>query len=385
MSTSRKGAWVRGAAAILITFGIWVADAVAQIEGPQVTWYGYTKLDASWDESAVSAGNFARWVVSPETVSPHAHFNMTARQTRVGLRMKSEIDGAVVQGRWEVDFYGGGAENKNGLQVRHAYVEASWPSGWKLLAGQASDVISPLAPSTLNYVVAWWSGNVGYRRPQLRVSKESPLGPASLTVTGAVARTIGDEFGSDPGDTGTDSGMPTLQGHVGLSWAMGERRASLGLHGHRGRETLDPELYGEPVEVLSSGWGGDLSLPLGPLVLSGEAWTGSNLDDYFGGIGQGVAMGPITASGVTGSGGWAELALDLGENRFRVGTGVDDPDETDLAAGGRARNLSYWLSAQREIGAGLSHGIEVSRWVTDYVGLERGTSVRVQMSVVYSF
>jgi hypothetical protein len=375
MSAAGRSEAVRRAATVILLVGIWGADASAQTEGPRVTWYGYTKLDASWDENAVSAGNFARWVVSPETVAPHAHFNMTARQTRVGLRMKSEIDGAVVQGLWEVDFYGGGAENKNGLQVRHAYVEASWPSGWKLLAGQASDVISPLAPSTLNYVVAWWSGNVGYRRPQLRVSKESPLGSARLTVTGAVTRTIGDDFGSDPGDTGTDSGMPTVQGRMGLSWPMGDKQAAVGLYAHGGKETLDPELYGDPMELTSSGWGGDVSLPLGPVVLSGEAWTGTN----------GVAMGPLTASGVTGSGGWAQVAWDLGENRFHVGAGVDDPDEADLSAGGRARNLSYWASVQRDIGAGLSHGIEVSRWVTDYVGLDRGTSLRVQMSVIYSF
>jgi hypothetical protein len=166
---------------------------------------------------------------------------------------------------------------------------------------------------------------------------------------------------------------------------MGDRRAAVGLHAHRGKETLDSGLYGEPLEVTSSGWGGDLSLPLGPAVLSGEAWTGTNLDDYFGGVGQGVVMGPSTASGVKGSGGWAQLALALGENQLHVGAGVDDPDDTDLAAGGRARNLSCWASLERDIGAGLSHGIEVSRWVTEYVGLERGTSVRIQMSVVYSF
>ena len=166
---------------------------------------------------------------------------------------------------------------------------------------------------------------------------------------------------------------------------MGEKRAAVGLYAHRGRETIDPELYGNVLEVTSSLWGGDLSLPLGPVVLSGEVWTGRNLDDYFGGIGQGVVMGPSSASSVEGRGGWAQLALDMGDNHFAVGTGVDDPDETDLSAGGRARNLSQWASVRRDIGAGLSHGIEVSRWVTDYVGLERGTSLRVQLSVIYTF
>jgi len=182
-----------------------------------------------------------------------------------------------------------------------------------------------------------------------------------------------------------DSGLPTLQGRVGLSWSMGDRQASVGLYAHRGKETLGPELYGESVSVGSSGWGSDLTLPLGPTTLSGEVWTGTNLDDYFGGIGQGVTLGALTAVGVTSSGGWGQLAWPIGMTELRVGAGVDDPDEADLPTGGRARNFSFWAGVERDIGAGLRHGVEVSRWVTDYVGLARGTSVRVQMSIVYVF
>lgn len=143
----------------------------AQTDAPELSWYGYVKLDASWDESLVNAGNFARWAESTESFEERAHFNLTGRQTRLGFRATEDRGGVALTGKVEVDFCGGGAENKNSLQMRHAYVEAVWPSGWRVLAGQTSDVISPLNPATLNYTVAWWAGNTGYRRPQLRVTK----------------------------------------------------------------------------------------------------------------------------------------------------------------------------------------------------------------------
>ena len=158
-------------AAALVAMG--AIPALGQSTGsPELSWYGYMKLDASWDEAIINTGNFARWVAAPEMGHSHADFNMTARQTRLGFRASSEAAGAQLTGRWEADFYAGAAENKNGLQVRHAYVDMVWPSGWEVLAGQTSDVISPLNPTTLNYTVAWWAGNIGYRRPQLRVTRK---------------------------------------------------------------------------------------------------------------------------------------------------------------------------------------------------------------------
>ncbi|MFQ5537901.1 MAG: DcaP family trimeric outer membrane transporter [Gemmatimonadota bacterium] len=204
---------------LLVSGAAWSAPRLAaQNEShPELAWYGYVKLDAAWDEGPVSAGNFARWVFSADIFKPHSHFNMTARQTRLGFRARTRIGTASVTGRWEADFYGGGAENKNSLQVRHAYVEIAWPSGWSILAGQGSDVISPLNPSALNYTVAWWAGNIGYRRPQFRVTRTFTLASGgTLTFQGAAARTIGDDFiAAEPGDAGADAGRPTFQGLAG--------------------------------------------------------------------------------------------------------------------------------------------------------------------------
>ena len=116
----------------------------------EVRWYGYLKLDSSWDESLIDPGNFARWVTSPSMVQEHPHFNMTARQSRLGVDLEhADGDGAPIRAKIEIDFYGGGAENKNRPQLRHAYFDLTWPNrGWTLSAGQTADVISPLSPPT---------------------------------------------------------------------------------------------------------------------------------------------------------------------------------------------------------------------------------------------
>lgn len=396
-TTRRMGAERAGVTSVaVISIGLAVAGlcalgvAPASLGGqeePSVSWYGYMKMDASWDEGLVNSGNFARWVVSSDVAPEHGHFNMTARQSRIGLRASSSAGAASLTGRWEADFYGGGAENKNSLQVRHAYLELAWGSGWSLLAGQTSDVISPLAPNTLNYTVAWWAGNTGYRRPQLRLTRKVDVGGGrTLEVVGAAARTIGDDFvDAEPGDSGSDSGYPTFQGRIGMTWPAWGSSIRFGAFVHRGEENLHRVLGGEETKLTSSGWGGYLTLPLSSVTLSGEAWTGSNLDDYLGGIAQGIRVDQTVATSVTSTGGWAELVWRMGRTRVQAGASLDDPDNTDLAVGYRARNLAAWGTLARDLGGGLTGGVEVSRWATRYVGRTEGTSWRVQGSLIYAF
>ena len=370
----KKGAEAKGAE------GAAEAKAKAAIE-----WYGYIKLDASWDESLVESGNFARWAASPSLISEHAHVNMTARQSRFGMRIVAPDRGKPrLTARIESDFYGGGAENKNWLQLRHAYAQLEWPdAGLQLIAGQTSDLISPLVPSTLNYTVAWWAGNIGYRRPQVRLTRNVETSESGAVVlAAALSRTIGDDFGrAEPGDSGADSGVPTVQVRAARRWAGGE----VGLSGHWGNETLREVSEDPRLEIDSWSLNLDLAVRFSSRAsLKAEAWSGENLDDYFGGIGQGVnfALGEAVAA----SGGWLALAfkprsgLEIG-----VGAGMDDPDDENLSPGARARNLAVWANAVWELWPGLKVGGELSSWQTDYLGMEDGSSLRAQSSLIYSF
>jgi hypothetical protein len=117
--------------------------------------YGYLKLDSAYDSSRIENGNYAKWVTSESTNDDDAQFNMTANETRLGMLINGPDNGNMkTSGRVEVDFYGGGDENKSHLMMRHAYLKLDWPkSRFNIIAGQTSDVISPLFPSTVNYSV----------------------------------------------------------------------------------------------------------------------------------------------------------------------------------------------------------------------------------------
>ena len=386
----RRGLCAVGVSAVALLAGLgWAATELDAQEKPTLSWYGYLKLDAAWDEGLVNAGNYARWVVSEDVAEPHAHFNMTSRQTRLGFTLAGQAQGAKLSGRFESDFYGGGAENKNWLQVRHAYVEAIWPTGWSVLAGQASDVISPLNPGTLNYTVAWWAGNVGYRRPQVRVTKRTRFGEGGeFRIEGAAGRTIGDDFvAADPGDTGADSAIPSFQGLAGFTLPVSGRSLGFGVYGHAGKENLHRELGGDPVSLSSTSAGVYLTVPMGSTVtLSGEAWAGSNMDDYLGGIAQGIRVRDQSADEIASRGGWVELAYKSAHGtQLNVGASMDDPDADDLSNGARDRNQAFWGTAIHDAGGGLRYGIEVSRWETRYIQMGDAASWRIQTSVIFSF
>ena len=355
-----------------------------------VDFYGYIKLDAAYDTSRTSVGNFARWVESEATNDDDNKFNITARQSRFGLKLSGpEVGRAKTSGRVEVDFYEGGSENKNRLMMRHAYFQMDWPDyDFSLLAGQTSDVISPLVPSTINYPVAWWAGDIGYRRPQVRLTKGFEVGEESrLQFQVAAARTIGDDgpFGST-WDTGEDAGFPTVQGRAAWSFPLlGGRKTTLGVSGHYGQEEydLDESDDNEDLDTWSANL--DLTLPLCDwLTFKGELWTGENLDAYLGGIAQGVNK--TTLEEIESTGGWAALSFGpFDQWRFNVGGSIDDPDDNDLNDGDRSQNLSYWGNVLYDLNEAVQLGLELSYWDTEYKNQEDGDSVRIQSSLTYKF
>jgi hypothetical protein len=222
----------------------------------------------------------------------------------------------------------------------------------------------------------------------LRASRSVQAGSGrQITFTLAATRTIGDDFGvEEPGDTGADSGLPTLQGRAALSWPRPSgRRAALGIFAHVGEETLHREAALDDLKIGSWSAGFDLDLPLGDrLSLKAEGWAGSNLDDYFGGIGHGINVD--LGRGVSASGGWAALELvPSGAHRLSFGAGLDDPDNADLAAGERVRNLAAWGMYAHALTPAVEVGVEISHWETRYVDLERGRSWRVQTAFLYRF
>jgi outer membrane murein-binding lipoprotein Lpp len=365
--------------------------------------YGKIKADAAFDTSRTDTGNYARWVEHESTNHNDHQMNITANETRLGLKFNGpNVGEAKTSGLVEFDFFGGGAENKSTPMMRHAYMQMDWADlGLSLLAGQTWDVISPLNPPVLNYSVQWWAGNIGYRRPQVRLTKVCDLGGGtSLKLETAVARDIGRPNGTtgfDPGDSGEDSGLPCFQGRASLTFPfLADKKATIGASGHYAREEYDTDATGRNATADSWSANMDMDLPiLSWLSVKGEMFTGQDLDAYLGGIGQGVRTAvngsPIVANGrlteVHGTGGWIAASLGpWGPWSFNVGCSgefIDDGDVTSATA--RTCNSAIFGNAMYKINANTSVGVEVSRWRTEYKGKDPGDSLRVQTSFIYQF
>jgi hypothetical protein len=380
------------------------------MSGLDIEIYGRLKLDAAYSSGRVDTGNFAKWVKPDRGNNDDGQFDMTANESRIGLWIYGPKDEDIkTGGRLEMDFYGGGAENKSNPMLRHGYMTIDWPKDkFGILAGQTSDVISPLAPDTLNYSVDWWVGNIGYRRPQVRLTKSFALNKdTTLKLEGAVARTIGRNNSGiltvDQADTGENSGMPSFQGRVSATLPLlGYKPATIGFSGHYGQEKYDTApsttvaaTDSKKFDSWSVNW--DLLQPVNEwLTIKGELFTGENLDAYLGGIGQGVrntgtSAAPVYDKEIGDTGGWIAASLGPWDKwRFNVGVSVDDPENDDLRGSGasldvRTLNRSVFGNVIYAIDKNAEIGFELSQWHTEYLGNGNADSIRAQTSFIYKF
>ena len=367
--------------------------------------YGYMKLDLAWDDSRTDTGNFARWALSNAAAnSADRQFSETINQTRFGLDFSGPQAGkAKVTGKYEVDLYGGGAENSAMLRTRHAYFQVEWPE-IALLMGQTWDLVGPENPNTLNYTVAWQTGNIGFRHPQLRLSKTVKSGDCKLVLAAAASRKVGDAstFSSTP-DTGADSGSPAFQGRVGYTFPTGKStKGTIGIWGHQGNDEYDYDNKGNSRSIRSSSLGADVNIAFTKTFqLKGEIWQGQNLDEYQGGINQGIVVTSasgtyinnavfggafIDAKALKSKGGWFELTFGpFTKWRYNIGASQDNPDDDLLANSMRTLNRSRWINALYDLNDAVQIGAEYLNLVTEYKGQQRGDDGRYQLSFLYKF
>jgi len=386
-----------------------VADLKNEASGPQVgpvpppaapttksVWssldvqlYGYIKGDASYDSSRTNPGNFVLFVDSEATRNNDNEFNLTANQTRFGLNINGPASETMkTSGKIEFDLYGNYAsENKAKIQMRHAYMTMLWPKAdLSLLAGQTADVVSPLVPTTLNYTVLWDAGNIGYRPPQIRLTKGLSLNETvSMKFEGAIARTIG-RADLTASESGEDAGFPTVQGRASVTFPfVGPKPTTVGFSGHSGREEYDLDVTGRNTDFDTWSVCLDVAMPVYKwLTFQGELFSGENLDNYFGGIGQGVNT--AAQEEIRSKGGWVAASLGPWSKwAFNVGAGVDDVDADDVAVGSRTLNSSVFGNVIYSWNKHMQAGFELSRWNTHYRGPGDADDMRAQVSFIYTF
>lgn len=336
-------------------------------EGKKITAYGFVKFDATYETGSSYPGNYVFWAQDPGLSD--GLFHLTANQTRVGINIQGFGFGKFkVTGKVEIDFYGGNAENKAYNFMRKAYLKISNGS-FSILAGQNSDVMSPLVASTLNYTVLWGAGNIGYRRPQLTFQNDFKLGNHTFTLQYGVVRSIATGING-----GVALGTPTLQGRAAGKFLFGKSSLQLGISGHTGKY-LDSD--GEDVTTQSVNL--DCTLTLSPkLKLVGEYFTGKNLGKYLGGILQTVNE---LGDEIEATGFFVNLVAKPWKNaQLSIGYGMDDPNDDQLFDENRSKNTAVFGNLVVNLSKSLKVGLEISQWDTDYLNADSQNTLRIQNS-----
>ena len=375
-------------------------------EKPKVTFYGFLRIDAIWDDSRMQNHQYAMWVLPEDPIvglSNNSHFTLHPRVTRFGLNVTpfdlSEKVSAT--GKIEIDFQSGGTESRAGLRMRHAYLELKY-GDLALLGGQTWQLLSPLYPEVHTDGVLWNAGNLGDRAPQVRLTYAPAAGKG--TVTAAVA--VGATGAVDAQDLdknglldGASSAVPNVQGRLALEQTLyTERPLKVGVWGHYAQEETDKPFAGETRwDSWSAGF--ELSIPLHKRIwIEGEGWRGSNLSDVRGGAGQGVNV--LTGKEIDGRGGWAQLATKpTDKTQLYLGCSADDPEDEDVLSyeevdaadldpvlyTGRTLNWVGFVSARYRPWQPFQVAVEYYHWVTEYKGLKSGIDNRVDMHFSYFF
>jgi len=358
--------------------------------------YGYAKLDASYDTQRTSSGERMYYVYPEVNGESDNEFNMTARETRLGLDMQGPaVDEFKTSGKLESDFYGsGGSANAPNVRLRLAYVNIAHSRGFAMRAGQDQETFTTVTPKILNNSSL---GNAGAltstRSPQFRLTQQIPLGDSKIIAAAAVTRpnTHGDDCDKGGQDDGVDSGAPFFQGNLifETKW-LTEKATKISVSGHYGRETLDSVISNKVVETDSKdydSWSvmGSLYVPIiSQLAVQGTLWQGADLDSYGGGIGQGINT--TLEKSIAAAGGWGELVLNLTEVlNLNVGYGIDDPKDSDLSKGNRSKNQIFFASLYYKITSAATVALEYSRMQTEYKGSSDADNNRFQGAVSYNF
>jgi hypothetical protein len=375
-------------------------------EKPKVSFYGFLRVDAIWDDSKMQNHQYAMWVLPEDPIvglSDNSHFTLHPRVTRFGLNVTPFDlgEGLSATGKIEIDFQAGGTESRAGLRMRHAYFELKH-GDFALLGGQTWQLLSPLYPEVHTDGVLWNAGNLGDRAPQARLTYAPKAGKG--TVTAAVA--VGATGAVDAQDLdknglldGSSAAVPNVQGRLALEQTLyAERPLKAGVWGHYAQEETDKPFAGETRwDSWSAGF--ELSIPLHNRVwIEGEGWKGTNLSDVRGGAGQGVNV--LTGKEIDAVGGWAQLATKpTDKTQLYIGASADDPEDEDVLSyeevdgadldaviyTGRTLNWVGFVSARYRPWQPFQIAVEYYHWVTEYKGLESGIDNRVDMHFSYFF
>jgi hypothetical protein len=374
--------------------------------GLPIRFYGFLRLDTYYNTARMDSVIIPSRVLAETGKRNDDQFAMDPRLTRFGVDvMPVDAGGSKVSGKLEIDFANfpaGVAESRATPRIRLAYIDIQ-KDEYGLRVGQDWDVVSPLFPAINHELLMWNAGNTGDRRAQIQ-GRYTPSAKfelkGALGLTGAITNEDLDTGAAAGERDGFDSGMPHGQLRAGFKpFEMVEKKPSeLGLWGLYGQAQTDTFFNGENrFDTWLAGL--DWQVPLcSCMTFRGEAWTGENLADVRGGMGQTIntdAASPGFGDAIAASGGWAELVYQYtAKTKFHLGATMDDPKNDDLsttlASANRRLNQSGYIGTVIDWDNGVRTGFDAIYWESDYMGPNgtngsTGNGMRFDLYFQYNF
>jgi hypothetical protein len=297
---------------------------------------------------------------------------MAIRQTTLGISVTApDVLGGTFFGALETDFFGGQQPSSGGrtfplVRLRVARGVIRWKNA-ELLMGQEGPLMSPLNPVSLAAIGIpgmTSAGNLWLWLPQTRLTLMTS-GSVQFGLGGAVlAPMSGDANGlfDTDFDVAERSKRPFVEGRAHVAWGQDEMAGAIGVSAHGG-------WYARPNSTNQregTAFGADAKIPLsGKLELRGEWYSGDGMRALGGGaIGQlfGVNGEPVHSTGA-----WGQVNL-MPTTRVTLGAGYgfDDPDDADLPATGRRKNVTTEVHLNLRPSGPLVLGFEYRQIRTSY-------------------
>ena len=388
-----------------------------------ITPYGFINVSTSWESERTKYGDFALYSLSPDLDGGgHSGFQIDPKSSRLGVKVAGPdlpwlCRCVKTSALAEIDFQAAnyaGTRNRGGVMMRRAFVDFT-RDDTRLLIGQEWDVVSPLVPQSLNYVPGSYTGNVGYRRAQIRLERTRKWSNDFSTLWQfAVCDNVPNDYLTDPNVDIANSGWPMLQGRIAATFGRNPwancQPCTVGVSGHIGEMTHDymnPKIDHRRHETWSANL--DVEVPVtNRLQFTTEIYTGTNLSPLLAGIGQGVDLfSPGSANfnprSADAYGGWVNLNFKA-TKKFRINSGycVERMDGMigSTSIGGneysaRDKNQVLYLNGIYHWTEDFLTGLEVSRWRTDWHiynaqthairSIAPGETTRIDFLVRYSF
>lgn len=337
----------------------------------KMNFYGWLKVYSILNSHDVTGDDY---VGNVNSVDPKkGDFSVSARATRLGLNVADDEDNLGV--KVEIDFLGltdsvaGTAGTNASPRIRHAYM--TYKTGdFDFLAGQTW-MLTPLElPDTNNDLFFGNTGALWFRAPQLRATWNAT---DSFNMSAAVVRPTRKLTDAE----GTQSKLPQAQAQAQLK--LGSAKITVG--GALGQWRSTSTLETGDVQVIDLG----VSIPVGIFTLNGQVWTGKNLYDFQGGLGN----WGTGADAVKASGGFADLKIKPWDYLyFNTAYGIDNPENDKLAVGSKSKNSTIMGNINYVLAKKVTITFEMSYMVTEYktaTGFDERGNQHYQLSFAYPF